>query len=80
MLGVLLGNDSKVADLKPVVGSEIFQGILVVLGDLVRYQTGHGVCEMIDELEKNEISVCPRSKSLSDMPQYSLVPDLPRES
>lgn len=43
MLGVLLGNDGEVADLKPVVGSEIFQGVLVVLGDLVGYQTGHGV-------------------------------------
>lgn len=41
MFGVLLGDDSQVADLKPVVGGEILQGVLVVLGDFVRDQARH---------------------------------------
>lgn len=35
MFGVLLGDDGQVADLKSVIGGEILQGVLVVLGDLI---------------------------------------------
>jgi hypothetical protein len=35
MLGVLLGYNGQVADLESVIASEILQGTLVVLGDLV---------------------------------------------
>ena len=35
MLGVLLGNDGQIADLESIVGGEVFEGVLVVLCDLV---------------------------------------------
>jgi hypothetical protein len=42
MLGVLLGNDGQVANLESVIAGEILQGTLVVLGDLVGDESGHG--------------------------------------
>lgn len=41
MFRILLGDDGQVADLKSVVGSEVFQVVLVVLGDLIGYQPRH---------------------------------------
>jgi hypothetical protein len=42
MFRVLLGYDGQVADLKSVVRGEVLQGVLVVLGDLVRGESRHG--------------------------------------
>jgi hypothetical protein len=42
MLGVLLGDDGQIADLESVIAGEILQGTLVVLGDLVGDESGHG--------------------------------------
>lgn len=42
MLGVLLGDNGQVADLESVIAGEILQGTLVILGDLVGDESGHG--------------------------------------
>lgn len=36
MFSILFGYDGQVADLEPVVRGEILQGVLVILGDLIR--------------------------------------------
>lgn len=52
MLRILLGDDGQVADLKSIVGGEVFQVVLVVFGDLLGYQSRHGgVGRMIKILE-----------------------------
>lgn len=54
MFRILFGYDGQIADLEPVVGGEIFQGVLVVLGHFVGCQSRRhdGSCTDGDNREK----------------------------
>lgn len=41
MFCVLLGDDSQIADLETVVGSQVFQGVFVIFGDFISNGVRH---------------------------------------